>query len=280
VKNIAIVCNPLPGNDKTITVADTIALDLKKRNISFSLFTTYWPQVWDDFTDAWIIGGDGTLHYFINQYPDFHLPLSVFKSGSGNDFHWMLYGNLAIKQQVDKVLHGSVQLIDAGTCNGKLFLNGVGIGFDGAVVNDLLGRKKLAGKASYLFSILNNIFFYKESLCEIAINGQLLSQECFMISVANGKRYGGGFTVAPKADITDGLLDINIVGRIAPLKRIRYLPIIEKGKHLELSFIHYLQSEKVVIKSKKPLPAHADGEYFNASIFEIECLPKRFAFMR
>ena len=107
----------------------------------------------------------------------------------------------------------------------------------------------------------------------------MINQECFMINIANGKAYGGGFKVAPKASITDGLLDLNIVGEIASFKRLYYIPIIEKGKHLKLSFIKYHQTGKVEIKASLSLPAHIDGEYFTDDRFMIECLPKRFFFL-
>jgi diacylglycerol kinase family enzyme len=155
----------------------------------------------------------------------------------------------------------------------------VGIGFDGAIVKDLLGKKKLAGKASYLLSILKNIVGYHERPCTLQMPDETISQDCFMISVANARRYGGGFHVAPKASLTDGLLDVNIVGKISPLKRMRYLPVIEKGEHLDLSFIQYRHTTKIKISSEIILHAHIDGEYLSDKNFEIEVLSKRFSFI-
>jgi diacylglycerol kinase family enzyme len=99
-----------------------------------------------------------------------------------------------------------------------------------------------------------------------------------MISVANAKRYGGAFQVAPKASVSDQLLDVNIVGRIAPLKRITLLPVIEKGEHLDLSITRYFQTEKIFIQTSATVAAHLDGEFLNSDKFEISCLPKKFLF--
>jgi YegS/Rv2252/BmrU family lipid kinase len=277
-KYIALICNPVPDNSKTIRIADDIAVALSTRDIRYSLFTTYWPQQWNDFTEVWIVGGDGTLNYFINQYSHLSLPITVFKGGSGNDFHWMMYGNIMLNEQVEKVLQGQAQYIDAGECNGNLFLNGVGIGFDGAIVKDLLGKRKVGGKASYLLSILKNIVAYHEKHYEIHTTNTQLIQDCFLISVANGKRYGGGFTVAPKASVSDGLLDVNVIGKIPPIKRLKYLPVIEKGEHLELPFVHYEQTNKVIIHTSVPVHAHVDGEYVYTDHFEISCLSKKILF--
>jgi YegS/Rv2252/BmrU family lipid kinase len=278
-RKIALLCDPQAGNGKALQEANKIAVYLKAKQISYSIFTVQWPQHWNDITEVWIIGGDGTLNYFINQYPDIKLPLSIFKGGTGNDFHELLYGSITPEQQIGKILNGSSHLIDAGTCNNKLFLNGIGIGFDGVIVQHLLSKKKSKGKSAYLISIFKNIFSYKEKNCSIKFDEHSIVQNCFMINVANGKAYGGGFKVAPKAEIDDGLLDLNIVGEIAAYKRLYYIPIIEKGKHLNLNFIQYYQTNKVEIKATGLLHAHADGEYFSADQFIIECLPKRFSFL-
>lgn len=275
-RNIALVVNPL--HPKALSVADNIAVILNKKSIEHSIFTAYWPQTWVDITEAWIVGGDGTLNYFINQYPQFDLPIAIFKGGTGNDFHWLLYDDVSVEQQIEIVLSATPKLVDAGLCNNKLFINGVGIGFDGKVANDLAGKKK-GSKLSYLSTILKNIFWYKEFLCSVNTESFHWGKKCFMICIANGKRYGGGFQVSPNSLVNDGLLDTNIVGKILPLLRLKYLPVIEKGSHLNLPFITYVKSSMVIVKALKEVPAHLDGEGFFATEFNIECLPARFLFL-
>jgi diacylglycerol kinase (ATP) len=278
-KHIALVCNPTVENEKSLRITNSIEILLSGMDVSHKVFSSTWPESFDGFTEVWIIGGDGTINWFINQYAAIQLPVALFGGGSGNDFQWMLYGNKNVEQQVEQVLQGTPQLIDVGVCNEKLFVNGVGIGFDGAIVHDLLGKKKLAGKASYLLSIFKHIVGYHEKPCVLQMPDETIKQDCFMISVANGKRYGGGFYVAPNAILTDGLLDINIVGKVSPIKRMKYLPVIEKGEHLALDFIKYRQTNKIIIQSTIKLHAHLDGEYFQTDYFDIEILPKRFSFI-
>lgn len=278
-KHIALVCNPAPQNEKSLRITNSIEILLSGMDIAHKIFSTTWPEDFEGFTEVWIIGGDGTINWFINQYPGIQLPLALFGGGSGNDFQWMLYGNKTVERQVEQVLQGTPQLVDAGVCNEKFFINGVGIGFDGAIVHDLLGKRKLAGKASYLLSILKYIVGYHEKPCVLQMQDETIKQDCFMISVANGKRYGGGFHVAPKAILTDGLLDINIVGKISPIRRMKYLPVIEKGEHLDLDFVKYMQTGKITIQSSSQLHAHMDGEYFQSDYFDIHILPKRFSFV-
>ena len=98
-RKIAIVCNELAGAGKATFLAERLSLQLSGRAVLHSLFTENWPDNFDGFTDIWIAGGDGTLNYFINRYPDIKLPLVIFNGGTGNDFHWLLYGNMSLQEQ-------------------------------------------------------------------------------------------------------------------------------------------------------------------------------------
>ncbi len=278
-KNIAVLVNPAPQGERPKLVAEQIEVLLKGMDIKHKVFDFSWPDRLDDFSEAWVVGGDGTLNFFINQFPELKIPVSIFKAGSGNDFHWMIYGDCTVEEQVEKILEERTSQVDAGICNGRLFLNGIGIGFDGAIVKDLIGKRKIAGKASYLVAIMKNVMSYNEKPCIIQLENETIEQDCFMISVANAKRYGGGFHVAPKAVIDDSLLDVSIIAEISPIKRLRYLPVMEKGVHLELPFVKYRQAASVNISSPFELHAHADGEYFSATNFELEVLPGRFSFL-
>ena len=275
--HIALLVNPL--HQKALRAANEIVRLLQRKEIEHSVFTTTWPKDWFDFTQAWIVGGDGTLNYFINHYPQFDLPIAIFKGGTGNDFHWMLYGNISLADQVDRVLNASPKAVDAGYCNNHLFLNGIGIGFDGKVVQDLLGKKKWNGKFSYYAIVLRNILFFKEFLCSISTENFNWGKKCLMINVANGRRYGGGFHVNPNGLINDHLLDVNIVGQVPPLLRVRFMKAVERGKHTGLPMITYLKTGALHIKVNQIVPAHADGEYLDASEFVIECLPAKFSFL-
>ncbi|HEY0042485.1 MAG TPA: YegS/Rv2252/BmrU family lipid kinase [Flavisolibacter sp.] len=276
-KHIALVINPL--HQTALRAGNEITQLLTQKNIEHRIFTTTWPLEWSDFTEVWIAGGDGTLNYFINHYPQFDLPMAIFKGGTGNDFHWMLYGELSLTEQVERVLNTTPKQVDAGYCNNHLFLNGIGIGFDGKVVQDLLGKRKWNGKLSYYKVVLKNIFFFSEFLCTISNETFNWGKKCFMINIANGRRYGGGFTVNPEGLINDRLLDINIIGNISSLQRFRFLKNIEDGTHITLPMVTYLKAGNIHIKTGKIVPAHADGEYFDASEFVIECLPGRFTFL-
>jgi diacylglycerol kinase family enzyme len=94
----------------------------------------------------------------------------------------------------------------------------------------------------------------------------------------NGHRAGGGFHIAPSSAIDDGLLDVIMVEKLHPFQRLRWLPVIEKGKHLELPFIKHFRTRKLIITSEQPMDTHLDGEYYSAKRLEIEVLPAKYLF--
>ena len=176
-------------------------------------------------------------------------------------------------------LAASPKPVDAGKCNDKYFINGVGIGFEGAVAKSLTGKKKTKpGKAAFMGTILQKVFFYSSKKYKTFSDEYKAESESLLISVMNGHRAGGGFHIAPASAIDDGLLDVVIVDKLHPLQRLRWLPVIEKGKHLGLSFIKHFRTKKIVITSEKPMDAHLDGEYYSAKRLEIEMLPGKYLF--
>jgi diacylglycerol kinase (ATP) len=277
---IAIATNTLAGSGKAVKLAAAIQAILTQKKITSQIFT---EKEWDarlyQFDQVWIAGGDGTVNYFVNQFNDIKIPLCIFNGGTGNDFYALLYGKTTVEEQIERVLRSAPKPIDAGKCNERYFLNGVGIGFDGAVAKGLQGVNKLGGKTSFMLAVLKHILFYKEQQYIISSAEKRVEGKFMMISIANGTRYGGGFFVAPLAKSDDGLFDTILVKPLSVFKRLRYLPVIEKGKHLDLPFIDYYNTQKIIITSDQPIQSHLDGEYLESNEFTIEILPAYFNFI-
>jgi len=279
--NIALITNSLAGNGRAIELSHQIQSILEKREIGSKIFKENdWGDEVYNYDQAWIVGGDGTVNYFVNQYHDIKKPLCIFNGGTGNDFYALLYGNITLENQIAKVLSTNPKPIDAGKCNEHYFLNGVGLGFEGAVAKSMMGTKKFHGKISFMLHILKHIFTYKEQAYTVKAEDKEIEHTCLMISIANGRRYGGGFYVAPLADPQDGQFEAILVQKLSVFKRLRYLPVIEKGKHLSLPFITYFQTKKIVISgTDSNIQAHLDGEYMEAKELVIEALPSHFNFV-
>lgn len=274
-RRIAVVCNPLSGKGKPLKLLPLFEAYLKKEGLPFQSFTGKLPDSLAGFSDLVIMGGDGTLNYVLNHFKTIHVPIGYISCGTGNDIGMLLLPGKTFEEQFKTAIYTNPQKVDVGVCNGRLFLNGAGIGFDGWVVKRLLAKSLFKGKAAYYSTVISLLLFYKETRVTIITDHKSYETELFMLNAANGKSYGGGFRVAPHASITDGWLELIVISRISLLKRLLYLPVIEKGRHLEkpLSFIDHAQVKKISIVSKHLLQAHLDGEYLRSKQFNIALLP-------
>ncbi len=272
-KNIAVLVNPVSGNGKAVKIARWLSGQLTAKNILYILFNEEWPAAFSNFTELWIIGGDGTMNYFLNHYADNQLPVALFKGGTGNDFSWKLYGDISLEEQLELVLTATAKPVDIGQCNGKMYANSLGIGFDGEVLRSMNTIRLLGGHLGYLWIVIRKIFTFKEFTFSIRSAKKSFSEKFLLVIVNNSSRTGGGFMVSPQASVTDGKLDMILCSPLSLFKRLRYLPVIEKGKHLGLPFIYFHQLQEVHIACEKELFAQLDGELISGKSFDIKILP-------
>lgn len=278
-KLIAVLANSLSGKRRTDLLLSKIETFIKYRDGKLEIFVNDWPANLDKFTEAWIVGGDGTVNFFINKFSETQIPIAVIKAGTGNDFATELYGNCGIEEQLEIIYNAKPKRVDAGECNGSLFINSIGIGFDGEVAKSLVRKKFLTGHAGYLWAVIKKIFSYREKQFSICIDGKEHSRRLLLLMVANGTTAGGGFKISPLSDLTDQKLNLILADPLPLLKRIRYMPALEKGRHIGLPFIHHYLVSKLEIKSSELIYAHMDGELFSERLFSIKVLPAKFNFL-
>ncbi len=274
-QHIVILVNPISGNKKAIAVNTFITKKLLLRGVSFRSFFTIWPDSLEEFSEIWVVGGDGTINFFLNKYKENILPLFFFKGGTGNDLAWKLYGDSSIEEQLNIALTGNCKKIDAVMCNNRVFVNSSGIGFDGEVLKSMGTIRWLGGHWGYLAIVFRKIFVFKEFTFKIQTGTDEFDGKYLLVIVNNSSRTGGGFLVTPGALLNDGLLDMVLCKPLSILKRLRYLPVIEKGKHLKFPFIIYRKITNVTIETENEIYAQIDGELIKARVFEIKILKEK-----
>ena len=84
--------------------------------------------------------------------------------------------------------------------------------------------------------------------------------------------------VSPDAKIHDGKLNMVLCKALPVLKRLKYLPVIEKGKHLDKDFIIHKTIDQIKIECEKETLAQIDGELISGKVFDIKVLPAEYLF--
>jgi diacylglycerol kinase family enzyme len=136
----------------------------------------------------------------------------------------------------------------------------------------------LGGHLGYLWIVLRKIFSFKEGFYKIQYDGNSISEKYLLVMITNSTSTGGGFMVSPEAKIDDGKLNMVLCKPLSVLKRLKYLPVIEKGKHLGKDFILHKEIKSVKIICEKETLAQIDGELISSKIFNIDIFPIRYLF--
>jgi YegS/Rv2252/BmrU family lipid kinase len=181
-----------------------------------------------------VVGGDGTMNEVVNglfrqtTVPTTDITLGMITIGTGNDWGRM-FGIPSDYEGAVRVLSKYKRsLSDAGvveyeTGNGRekrFFINIAGLGFD-AVVARRTNRGKERGHSSkliYMYNLLRSLLFYKHTHTDVIIDGRLISNQTFTISLGIGQYSGGGMRQTPNAIHDDGLFDITIIKKMRKVK--------------------------------------------------------------
>lgn len=179
-----------------------------------------------------IIGGDGTFHQFVNAIKPNKIICRVFclASGTGNDF-----ARDYNKKKMFEITHliNDLPLLTINNEKEHLFINGAGIGVDSLVCYEQDKAVKSGKKASYLKVALKVIKNFKPYTLDLIVDGKHQRFEKVWFFVCNNGRYfGGGMKITPKAVREDDTLDICIVHGIGPKKLLFILPTVFSGAHV------------------------------------------------
>lgn len=147
----------------------------------------------------------------------------------------------------------------------RIFLNAAELGVAGEIIDrsKKVRNKVKSGLVSTVTSLALTLPYYESNLCEVSIDDgrENILTKMTMCVIANGRYIGGGFMAAPKASVSDGLLDIVILKDSGSLKMLDDLVNIKDGDYANKPDILYRQAKKVLIKSKeRDVTVAIDGE--------------------
>jgi len=280
-----IIVNLIAGQGRCKELFPKVKTELDRRHLEYELHFTNEPMEATDvakmgvnagFTNIVAMGGDGTINEVANGLLDTDATLSVIPAGTGNDFIRMLGIPATPFQALDLLENSAVREIDLGQIGeDRCFVNGLGIGIDAQVARDVLKMERLRGAPAYLTSAVRQIFRFPAFPLTLTTAEETFELECLSVGIANGIYAGGGFKLAPEASVTDGLIDISVVGDYPTLERLFRLPKVRSGKHTNWKKATYRQTAEVEVSSEKKLIAHVDGEPYRlpSDSFKVRALP-------
>jgi diacylglycerol kinase (ATP) len=224
------------------------------------------------------VGGDGTMNEIAAPLIcRNNIVIGLIPGGTGNDFNQITgFPDRFEEKDWEAFFMTNFISMDIGHCNGKIFLNGMGLGFDAQVTSENYsepGEVKRGGKNKYIWHILKTLLFFKEKKMTVLIDGRKTETDCFINTVSIGRRFAGGFFLTPKAIANDGLLDVCSIKKLSLFQRLRILLMVPKGTHINDKKVNYYQTDKLSLEFPEIVPFHVDGELYFSDKFDISLMP-------
>ena len=266
-KEILFIINPNSGHKNGADVIELIPkyLDENKFNYSYQLtnHTKHAIEIAakaakDNINIVVAVGGDGLVNEVFQSLVNTNVLFSIIPMGSGNGVARSFGIDMNIKTALKNLNNLKSKKIDTVTFNGLPYLGIAGIGFDGFIAKEFSKRNK-RGLTSYIKVVLKHYRDFKYSKYIISCNNELHELDAFIVAIANTQQYGNNAYIAPKANMTDGMLDLVIVKKhnkwLLPILLFRgFTKTLHKSKYVE-----YIKSKKFIIKTNCN-EAHIDGE--------------------
>lgn len=273
-RKIIYLINPISGTRGKTSLKELVVSKTKERKIPFEILPTMIDgdyrflksKIRDDgITDIVVCGGDGSVNAVVHSLADTEVNFGIVPMGSGNGLAYAAGIPKNSAKALDIVFDGKPLLTDAFLVNEKFACMLCGLGFDAKVAHEFAEQPK-RGLATYASLTTRNFFSAKAYPFRVKANGLSFATEAFFISVANSNQFGNNFTIAPQAELSDGMLDVVIVKKIAkPLLLLTVLKQVIAGKIKKVenslrSPVIYFQTDNLVIENIAEAPLHIDGE--------------------
>ena len=270
------IINPISGTRSKKSLEEIIRTETKKIGFPFFIYPSVaggdysflYPIIKEKkITDVIIAGGDGTINQAVNSLRKQEVQFGIIPCGSGNGLAFSAGIPKDPLKALKIIFKGHSKLTDAFFINNRFACMLVGLGFDAQVAHDFANAPK-RGLVTYVKKTLQNFFTSEAYSFVLTAGDKEFKTEAFFISIANSNQFGNNFTIAPKASLTDGLLDVVIMTKqnklgilfqtlkqISGFNKVKSVDIIDENASLI-----YFQTAALTIINKDGAPMHIDGD--------------------
>lgn len=276
MRHIVYIINPISGTGGKASLQTLIEAKTRAAGIKYSIhhsvidgdYSFLHPVIREEgVTDVVIAGGDGTINQVLNGVRGFDIRFGIIPTGSGNGLAFSAGIPRAGGKALDIIFRGHSLPTDAFEINGRFACMLCGLGLDAQVAHDF-AKDPRRGLKTYVQKAVADFFTAKAYPFTIATGGEELNTEAFFISVANSNQFGNYFTIAPRASLTDGLLDIVVVTAQSKLSMLLqtfrqvggFNPLQESPFNNKHDGVIYFQAKELTIKNLGAAPLHVDGD--------------------
>ncbi|MEI6091779.1 MAG: diacylglycerol kinase family protein [bacterium] len=279
------VINPVSGKGNALHLVKKV-FDNIKDFLNYDVFITT-PEHYanvvrqlinrEKFTHVIAVGGDGTANEVLNAVIGTNAVMGILPFGSGNDFARNLDLPSKIKDIIEMLISNKIKKIDCGKAGNTYFLNYISFGLDSEINRKAeLYKSSLPAETAYIIAVFHALIRHKSK--HLIINGEL--KHIHLLAIHNGRFYGGGIPMNPRADCTDGKLNLIYVDKMWKIKILLIFPTIFMGLHHKFKEVHFSKITKINIDTKDHVLIALDGENIDVPFpLNIEVQPQAVNFL-
>jgi YegS/Rv2252/BmrU family lipid kinase len=286
-KELAIIANPVAGGGRPYRRIKRHLQTHAHEGWNIRLISTNGPEhagqiacdlVPDRPDLVAVCAGDGTIHEVATRLPDPPFPLAILPAGTANVLARELNLPLDPVTALDVALEGTVRLVDTGVAQGRTchtFLLMAGVGFDAYVVSRVRPRaKRRLGLLAFYAAAIQALASYTFPEFEVTVEGETLPATSCV--VANARGYGGGLLLTPRADMTDGLLDVVVVQARTRGEYAKVLWSAWRRNPREYPWVQYRRTVEVRVQGRRGPWVQVDGELMGTLPLQVTLRPSAF----
>lgn len=270
MKRICFIVNPISGVGRQKVIEKLIDRYLEKTLFDYELHYTTKPKHATElaiqaankgFDIVVAVGGDGSVNEIAKGLLNTNTAMAILPTGSGNGLARHLKIPLNLKKAMNIINKANETFIDTIQFNEETAVNVAGLGFDAHIGWEFAKFGK-RGLLSYIKVIIRELFNYKAQPFQLLIDGKVVDKIAYFISIANGSQWGNNATIAPEANISDGIMDVTIVKKFSFIKGFEIAYKLFNKKIDTCNVVEIIKTKEFVIKQSSTI-AHVDGEPIN-----------------
>jgi YegS/Rv2252/BmrU family lipid kinase len=220
-----------------------------------------------------VAGGDGTVHLAVQEVARTGVALGILPQGTANNFATALHLPLDLSAALRVVQEGHPRDVDLGRIGSLYFTEAAGVGlFADALA--LYGPRAAKNPARLFWALLRLFLSFRAHRVRLTVDDKVIQERAVMCTVANTFRMGLADPMAPGARVTDGMLDVVIVGDLTRRELVQYYRAMKAQSHLQLPKVSRVRAKKVLIESRRPMRVHSDDRIVGTTPVEIRAEPR------
>lgn len=232
------------------------------------------------YTHFALAGGDGTMNLAVNSLFPLDLEtkpvIAMLPVGTGCDLLKTFGMPQDLSGAAKHLTTEDTYDIDIGVLEGdwgtRYFANVAQAGVGAAAAETAPKVSRRFGAVRYPLAFGARLPRFPRARIKLVTEKRSIEAEGLAVILANAQFFAGGWNVAPKATLVDGVLDVQIFD-VKKSQAPALVPKIIKGTHLSDPGVRRLKAAEIVLETEPNWPVEADGDLIGNTTVRARVVP-------